>query len=533
MKIHIVQVNDTIDRIAKKYDVDVEDIKKHNRQINNFKSIAPGMKLKIPVLTQTVEEELIDNSPSVESYYPSLDDINAYEEQDQDMDSTNKKEKVEVNNQTDISKTEEVNTIYGQYEDGKELENELEIEGYSGDIDNEKQDQTDDGKQYKPSHSANPYSKNDQQNQQSYHYNSPQQPYQQYAYQQPYQVTPQYQYTVPQQYGYNQHQPTYYQGTPDQYYANPNFYRSGGPCPCEQQVSTYQQPAQNQMQQVPIGSVYQQPSQNQMQQVPIGSVYQQPTQNQMQQAPIGGVYQQPTQKQMQQAPIGGVYQQPTQNQSYQTNQGTTYHQTNRQSEPNSQELRALNGQHAQGSGDEINIGFNQQYPQSQNMNSQTNMGGDCSKHESTVNQNVPYFNPHIPFNVPVSQDNSYNENIEKTMTNQQKLNQPNQMYNTQQQQQNMTYNMNPNPYVNMGPVNPNEINRKNNNGNSSNDYASLYQSNGNQQGLVGSRHMQEIFRKEVHNGAIMNEPTNEDDTDGFTVTKIKKKIHVDLRKNKK
>ena len=48
MKIHIVQKGDTLWKLAKKYGVDFEELKKMNSQLSNPDMIMPGMKLKIP-----------------------------------------------------------------------------------------------------------------------------------------------------------------------------------------------------------------------------------------------------------------------------------------------------------------------------------------------------------------------------------------------------------------------------------------------------------------------------------------------------
>ncbi|PDY45811.1 SafA/ExsA family spore coat assembly protein, partial [Bacillus pseudomycoides] len=48
MKIHIVQKGDTLWKIAKKYGVDFETLKKTNTQLTNPDLIMPGMKIKVP-----------------------------------------------------------------------------------------------------------------------------------------------------------------------------------------------------------------------------------------------------------------------------------------------------------------------------------------------------------------------------------------------------------------------------------------------------------------------------------------------------
>ena len=55
MKIHIVQKGDTLWKIAKKYGVDFEELKKINSHLSNPDMIMPGMKIKIPAAGDTVK----------------------------------------------------------------------------------------------------------------------------------------------------------------------------------------------------------------------------------------------------------------------------------------------------------------------------------------------------------------------------------------------------------------------------------------------------------------------------------------------
>ena len=48
MKIHIVQKGDTLWKLAKKYGVQFEELKKLNSQLSNPDMIMPGMKIKVP-----------------------------------------------------------------------------------------------------------------------------------------------------------------------------------------------------------------------------------------------------------------------------------------------------------------------------------------------------------------------------------------------------------------------------------------------------------------------------------------------------
>lgn len=57
MKIHIVQKGDTLWKIAKKYGVNFEELKKMNTQLSNPDMIMPGMKIKVPGTGGTIKKE--------------------------------------------------------------------------------------------------------------------------------------------------------------------------------------------------------------------------------------------------------------------------------------------------------------------------------------------------------------------------------------------------------------------------------------------------------------------------------------------
>ncbi|MEH7249883.1 SafA/ExsA family spore coat assembly protein, partial [Neobacillus niacini] len=58
MKIHIVQKGDTLWKIAKKYGVNFEELKKMNSQLSNPDMIMPGMKIKVPTSGGTIKKEV-------------------------------------------------------------------------------------------------------------------------------------------------------------------------------------------------------------------------------------------------------------------------------------------------------------------------------------------------------------------------------------------------------------------------------------------------------------------------------------------
>lgn len=73
MKFHIVSSRENINKIAFLYNMDVEEIQKENRHIRDWHNLVPGTKLKIPVLSEAVVNELNDFEPFIEDYYPKYD----------------------------------------------------------------------------------------------------------------------------------------------------------------------------------------------------------------------------------------------------------------------------------------------------------------------------------------------------------------------------------------------------------------------------------------------------------------------------
>ncbi|WP_152983665.1 SafA/ExsA family spore coat assembly protein, partial [Peribacillus muralis] len=63
MKIHIVQKGDTLWKLAKKYGVSFEELKKVNAQLSNPDMMMPGMKIKIPGTSGAVIKEM--NKPNI------------------------------------------------------------------------------------------------------------------------------------------------------------------------------------------------------------------------------------------------------------------------------------------------------------------------------------------------------------------------------------------------------------------------------------------------------------------------------------
>src|SRR3954454_20244851 len=64
VKIHIVQKGDTLWKIAKKYGVNFEELKKLNSQLSNPDMIMPGMKIKVPTAGVNIKKEAPMGAPN-------------------------------------------------------------------------------------------------------------------------------------------------------------------------------------------------------------------------------------------------------------------------------------------------------------------------------------------------------------------------------------------------------------------------------------------------------------------------------------
>ena len=72
MKFHIVGNGETIEDILNGYDITFDELKNENKHIRIWHTLIPGTKLKIPVLTEAIIEELNEVEPFIEDYYPKI-----------------------------------------------------------------------------------------------------------------------------------------------------------------------------------------------------------------------------------------------------------------------------------------------------------------------------------------------------------------------------------------------------------------------------------------------------------------------------
>ena len=79
MNFHIVRTNESIEDIALIYNLDVIEITSLNNHIRKWENLTPGLKLRLPEISDNLSIELNDVEPFIEDYYPKLNpDLNYY-----------------------------------------------------------------------------------------------------------------------------------------------------------------------------------------------------------------------------------------------------------------------------------------------------------------------------------------------------------------------------------------------------------------------------------------------------------------------
>ena len=77
-------MGETLEKIAFLYQLEEEELKKENKHIRIWEHLVPGIKLKIPTISESVEQDISTMEPFIEDYYPKLKlDISDYQESQQ------------------------------------------------------------------------------------------------------------------------------------------------------------------------------------------------------------------------------------------------------------------------------------------------------------------------------------------------------------------------------------------------------------------------------------------------------------------
>lgn len=72
MTFHIVRMDEKIEKIALNYQLDIDEIKEYNKYIKDWNHLIPGTKLRLPEISNVLNEELDNYEPFIEEYYPKL-----------------------------------------------------------------------------------------------------------------------------------------------------------------------------------------------------------------------------------------------------------------------------------------------------------------------------------------------------------------------------------------------------------------------------------------------------------------------------
>jgi hypothetical protein len=72
MKFHIVGNGENVDDILKGYDLSLDELKNENKHIRLWDKLIPGTKLKIPILSENLVEDINEIEPFIEDYYPKI-----------------------------------------------------------------------------------------------------------------------------------------------------------------------------------------------------------------------------------------------------------------------------------------------------------------------------------------------------------------------------------------------------------------------------------------------------------------------------
>ena len=76
---HIVRVNENVERISQIYNLSVEEIKKINTHIRDWNNLIPGTKIRLPEISEQINNEIDNVEPFIEEYYPRIKEESSIE----------------------------------------------------------------------------------------------------------------------------------------------------------------------------------------------------------------------------------------------------------------------------------------------------------------------------------------------------------------------------------------------------------------------------------------------------------------------
>ena len=102
MKFHIVGNGENVEDILKGYDLSIDELKNENKHIRVWDKLIPGTKLKIPVLSENIVEDINEIEPFIEDYYPKI-------KIEEEVKIINNFEEPNINDISDINLNELIN----------------------------------------------------------------------------------------------------------------------------------------------------------------------------------------------------------------------------------------------------------------------------------------------------------------------------------------------------------------------------------------------------------------------------------------
>ena len=98
MKFHIVENGERVKDILFLYSLNIDELKECNRHIKFWDKLIPGTKIKIPVIPESVDNDIMEMEPFIEDYYPvNNETFDESEDTIDDLDENNiDEEKTEI-----------------------------------------------------------------------------------------------------------------------------------------------------------------------------------------------------------------------------------------------------------------------------------------------------------------------------------------------------------------------------------------------------------------------------------------------------
>lgn len=124
MKFHIVKSGEKVRDLLFIYNLNIDELKENNRHIKFWDKLIPGTKIKIPVITEAINNDVEMMEPFIEDYYPKQlfdlpkeNDSNSFvteevvlEKEESSVETESSKEEIEKDNKETV-KEEKIQTV--------------------------------------------------------------------------------------------------------------------------------------------------------------------------------------------------------------------------------------------------------------------------------------------------------------------------------------------------------------------------------------------------------------------------------------